>query len=273
MIVESALAALLRRDRIIILAALIAVTLLAWVYVLHLAAAMSDMAGMAGMPDMPGMRMDAGGMLSPVFGRWSAAHFVTMFAMWSVMMIGMMTPSVAPMILLYVQVARRYASTRPFASAGWFAFGYLLAWIGFSLLATVTQWGLEQAALLSPMMTSTSHVFAGVLLLATGIYQWLPIKSSCLARCRAPLSFVMEHGGFQSSAPGSVRLGLQHGLYCVGCCWALMLLLYVGGVMNLLWIGGLMVLVLLEKLVPGARYFAKGSGVAAAALGLWYLLR
>ena len=266
MIVESALAALLRRDRIIILAALIAVTLLAWLYVLHLAAAMSDM------PAMPGMPMDAGGMLSPVFGRWSAVHFVTMLAMWSVMMIGMMTPSVVPMILLYVQVARRHAPTQPFAPAGWFALGYLLAWIGFSLLATVTQWGLEQAALLSPMMTSTSHEFAGVLLIATGAYQWLPIKSSCLARCRAPLSFVMEHGGFQSSASGSVRLGLQHGLYCVGCCWALMLLLYVGGVMNLLWIGGLMVLVLLEKLAPGARYFAKGSGVVAAALGLWYLL-
>jgi predicted metal-binding membrane protein len=264
---DSALAALLRRDRAIVLAALLAVAALAWTDVLHLAHAMSDAAA------MPGMDVDAAGMMSPVFGQWSPGHFMTLFAMWTVMMIGMMTPSVAPMILIYTQVARAQTGARPFASALWFAGGYLLAWGGFSLLATLTQWGLEQLALLSPMMASTSHFFGGLLLIAAGVYQWLPIKYSCLSRCRAPLSFVMEHGGFQARATGSLRLGLQHGLYCIGCCWALMSLLYVGGVMNPLWIAGLMVLVLLEKLLPGWRQLAKASGIAVAALGVWYLLR
>jgi predicted metal-binding membrane protein len=217
------------------------------------------------------MDMSAAGMLSPLFGHWNAQHFITMLSMWTVMMIGMMTPSVAPMILLYAQVARRSAEARPFASALWFAGGYLMAWAGFSLLATVAQWSLEQLTLLSPMMASTSHIFGGLLLIAAGVYQWLPIKYSCLARCRAPLSFVMEHGGFQARAAGSVRLGLQHGLYCIGCCWALMALLFVGGVMNLLWIAALMVFVLLEKLIPGWRYFSRASGLAAVGLGVVYL--
>jgi predicted metal-binding membrane protein len=256
---EAALAALLRRDRAIVLAALIAVTVLAWSDVLHLANAMA------------GMDMDASGLMSPVFGQWTVGHFLTLLAMWTVMMIGMMTPSVAPMILLYVQVARHNAAALPFASAMWFTAGYLMAWAGFSLLATAAQWGLEQLALLSPMMTSTSRIFGGLLLIAAGVYQWLPIKYSCLARCRAPLSFVMEHGGFQAHAIGSVRLGLQHGLYCIGCCWALMALLFAGGVMNLLWIAALMVFVLLEKLIPGWRYFAWASGLAAVGLGSWQL--
>jgi predicted metal-binding membrane protein len=250
---ESALAALLRRDRLIVLAALIGVTALAWSDVLHRARAMSDMAG------MPGMAMD-----------W---HFPAMFAMWTVMMIGMMTPAVAPMILIYTQVARRHTGTTPFSSAFWFVGGYLLAWTGFSLLATLTQWGLQRLALLSPMMASSSHLFGGLLLIAAGLYQWLPIKHACLSRCRAPLSFIMQHGGFQMRASGSLRLGLQHGLYCVGCCWALMALLFVGGVMNLLWIAGLMAFVLLERLLPGWRYFARASGAVAAAYGLWIVLR
>ena len=268
MTADSALAALLRRDRAIVVTALLGVTALAWSDVLHLAKNMSDMAGMA---NMPGMDMSAAGMMSPVFGHWNATHFLTMLSMWTVMMIGMMTPSVAPMILLYAQVARRSTAARPFASALWFAGGYLTAWAGFSLLATVAQWSLEQLTLLSPTMASTSHAFGGLLLIAAGVYQWLPIKYSCLARCRAPLSFVMEHGGFQAHAAGSVRLGLQHGLYCIGCCWALMALLFVGGVMNLLWIAALMVFVLLEKLVPGWRYFSWASGLAAVVLGGLYL--
>ena len=266
MTADSALAAVLRRDRAIVLAALLAVTALAWSYVLWLAHAMSDMAA------MPGMDMGYTGMMSPVFGHWSAQHFAILLAMWTVMMIGMMTPSVAPMMLIYAQVARRHSGTRPFASTLWFAGGYLLAWTAFSLLATCTQWGLEQVALLSAMMTSTSRLFGGLLLIAAGVYQWLPLKYSCLSRCRAPLSFIIEHGGFQPHASGSLRLGVQHGLYCIGCCWALMALLYVGGVMNLLWIAALMVFVLLEKLLPGYRNLARAAGVLAAAAGVWLLL-
>lgn len=253
---DSALAALLRRDRVIVLAALLAITVLAWTRVLQLARSMSAMAA------MPGMTLDA----------WTPGHGATMFAMWTIMMIGMMTPSVTPMILIYAQVARRHTGTMPFASALWFTDGYLLAWTGFSLVATVTQWGLERLAMLSPMMATTNRILGGLLLIAAGAYQWLPVKYACLSRCRSPLSFVMQHGGFQAHALGSVRLGLQHGLYCIGCCWALMALLFVGGVMNLLWIAALMVFVLLEKLVPGYRAVAKASGAAAVALGVWYLV-
>lgn len=268
MTADSALAAFLRRDRVIVVAALGALTAIAWTDLLYLARTMT----MPGMADMPGMKMDASAM-GPAFGQWSSAHFAAMLAMWTVMMIGMMTPSVAPVVLIYAQVARRNAGPRPFASALWFVLGYLLAWSGFALIATTTQWGLERLALLSPMMASASRLFGGTLLIAAGIYQWLPIKYSCLAQCRAPLSFVMGHGGFQPHAAGSVRLGIQHGLYCIGCCWVLMALLFVGGVMNLLWIAALMMFVLLEKLIPGWRYFAKVSGLAAVGLGIRYLLQ
>ena len=265
MIGEVALAALLRRDRAIVLTALLAVTVLAWSDVLHLANTMSGMGGMAGMD------MGPSGTMSPVFGQWSAGHFrhhdgnVDRHDDRHDDSVGGADDSSL--------CAGRKAEHRgdPVCLCrlvrGWLP----LAWTGFSLLATVTQWGLEQLALLSPMMTGTSHIFGGLLLIAAGIYQWLPLKSSCLARCRAPLSFVMEHGGFQAHATGSLRLGLQHGLYCIGCCWALMALRFVGGVMNLVWIAALMVFVLLEKLVPGWRYFSRASGLAAVGMGVWYL--
>jgi predicted metal-binding membrane protein len=121
------------------------------------------------------------------------------------------------------------------------------------------------------MMASASHHLGGALLIAAGVYQWLPIKEACLAQCRAPLSFVQRHGGFQASARGSVRLGLQHGLYCIGCCWALMALLFVGGVMNLLWIAILMLVVLAEKVLPGGRMLARIGGLVAIAAGAWML--
>jgi predicted metal-binding membrane protein len=274
---EAALAALLSKDRAIALVALITLTTIAWAPVLLLAQSMAHMAAMRGMTDMPamtdmpGMHGDPLGMMSRVFGQWSAGHFLAMLSMWTVMMIGMMTPSVAPMILIYTQIARCNAVLRPFASAFWFAGGYLLCWTGFSLLATLTQWGLEQLALLRPMMASASHVFGGLLLILAGIYQWLPIKQACLSQCRAPLTFVMSHGGFRADPAGSVRLGLQHGLYCIGCCWTLMALLFVGGIMNLWWIAALMIFVLLEKLLPASRNFARISGLGAATLGIGYL--
>jgi predicted metal-binding membrane protein len=117
-------------------------------------------------------------------------------------------------------------------------------------------------------MGTASRVFGGALLIVAGIYQWLPIKEACLSQCRAPLSFVQRHGGFQSSVQGSLRLGFLHGMYCIGCCWVLMLLLFVGGVMNLLWIAALMIFVLLEKLLPGGRYFSRAAGLAALAVGI-----
>ena len=205
--------------------------------------------------------------MSAGFGRWSAAQFVAMLLMWSVMMVGMMTPSVAPMILIYTRVAR-HASTRgtPFAPSAWFASGYFVAWIGFALLATVLQWGLERALLLSPITASAGPRLGGVLLIGAGLYQWTPLKNACLAQCQSPLTFIQSHGGFRAEAGASVALGLRHGTYCIGCCWALMILLFVAGVMNLLWIAAIGALVLAEKLVPG-RLFQRVTGVALVVAG------
>ena len=211
---------------------------------------------------------DMSGMMSPDFIPWSAGHFAFMFAMWAVMMIGMMTPSVAPMVLLYEQIARQGAARgTPFAPAGWFAAGYLLAWTAFALVATLLQWLLEWRAVVTPMMAGTGRALGGALLIAAGVYQWLPVKDRCLAQCRAPLSFVQRHGGFKPDARGSVRLGVLHGLYCIGCCWVLMALLFAFGVMNLLWIAGLMLFVLAEKVVPFPRVFTRVTGVIAIAAG------
>src|SRR5208282_2367329 len=144
--------------------------------------------------------------------------------------------------------------------AGWFAAGYLLAWTSFAALATTAQYGLERVALLTPMMASANKWFGAAILFAAGAYQFAPLKDSCLASCRAPLSFVLRHGGFRADAVGSLSLGFRHGLYCIGCCWALMALLFVGGVMNILWIAGLMIFVLVEKIIPAGRYVSRAVG-------------
>jgi predicted metal-binding membrane protein len=249
----------------IVAGALVALTALAWGYTLWLAPQEMD-TGMAG-----GMAMDMPGM-APAFTAWTPAHFLLMFVMWAVMMVGMMTPSAAPMILLYAQVARQATTLgRSFASSGWFAAGYLSAWTLFALAATSAQYGLERAALLSPMTMSASRNLDGLVLIGAGLYQLTPIKSACLAQCRAPLAFVQRHGGFPASAWGSLRLGALHGLYCIGCCWALMALLFVGGVMNPLWIAGIAILVLVEKVVPQGRVVAWLAGFGAIAAGAWLL--
>jgi predicted metal-binding membrane protein len=261
--------ALLRRESDVALAALALITTLSWLWVLHLGARMSLM----DKPGMAGVRMTHLRMLSPDLVPWSPALGGFLFVMWVVMMVAMMTPSVAPMILVYLQVARRAATQgMRFASAGWFFSGYVMAWTLFAALATMAQWALESAAMMTPAMRTASPVIGGAVLIAAGVYQWLPFKYACLSRCRAPLSFIQEHGGFQPQALASVHLGLVHGLYCVGCCWALMALLFVGGIMNLLWIAALMVVVLLEKLLPRVLWLSRGLGVLAILAGVWLIL-
>ena len=264
---DSALEALLRRDRYVVSAALIALTLLAWTYVLWLAATMDMSASHAS--SMPGMDMSNMPGMGPAIKDWSLTDFVFTFAMWTVMMVGMMTPSAAPMILLYARVGRQAAvQGKPFASTGWFAGGYLAAWTAFALVASAAQDLLVRAALLTPMLASTNRIFGGIILLAAGIYQWSPIKEACLTNCRGPLQFIQQHGGFKRDAAGALGLGLRHGLYCIGCCWALMALLFVGGVMNVIWIATLSAVVLLEKIAPGGRFLARGLGLVLVAAGL-----
>src|SRR5262245_48325216 len=263
---DSALETVLRRDRWVVGGAIGIIVALAWGYVLWLANDM-DMGGM----DMSGFRMiPAGiGIMLPANEPWRAIEFAYVFVMWAVMMVGMMAPSAAPMILMYARIGRQgRIAGKPLAATGWFAAGYVLAWIGFSLAATLIQWMLERQALLDPRMASASNTLGAVVLIATGIYQWTPLKDVCLAQCRTPFGFLMRHGGFRGDVPGCLALGLRHGAYCVGCCWVLMALLFVVGVMNVLWIALLALLVLVEKLAPWGRWVARAAGFACIAAGV-----
>ena len=287
---ETVVTEALRRDRAMVVMAILIITVLAWAHILWLVAQMGmaevataataedAMAGMhmpGGSGTMDGMDMGSGvGTVEPVLRPWSIADGALIFSMWAVMMVGMMTPSAAPMALLYAAVGRTAgASGRPLAATGWLVAGYLSAWIAFSLAATGAQWTLTRLALLTPMMESASSIFGGIVLIATGLYQWSPLKDICLRQCQTPLGFLMSRGGFRSDPFAALRLGAEHGAYCVGCCWALMTLLFVGGIMNVLWIAGLMILILLEKVVPMGRLIPRVAGAVIAVGGVFLLFR
>ena len=251
------LEAFLKRDRWFVLAGLAGATALAWAYLVVMAA------------DMDAMAMGAVAM--PAVETWSALDFWLMFVMWTVMMVGMMLPSAAPMILLYAAVSRRQRGRgHVFAPTGVFAAGYLVAWTVFSLAATALQWTLEQMALLSPMMASTSPYLGGGLLVAAGIYQWTPLKHACLQNCRAPAEFLSR--SWRNGTGGAVTMGIHHGIYCVGCCWVLMGLLIVAGVMNLLWVAAITALVLIEKIAPGGYRLARIAGALFVAAGTYIMI-
>ena len=261
---DSRLETVLRRDRWIVGGAIAILVALAWAYVLWLADDM-DMSGM----DMTGFRMiPAGiGIMLPANEPWRAIEFAYVFLMWAVMMVGMMAPSAAPMILMYARVGRQgKAQGKAFAATGWFAAGYLLAWGGFSLAATLLQWVIERAALLDSRMVLASNLLGAGVLIGAGVYQWTPLKDVCLTQCQSPFLFLMRHGGFRDDVRGCLLLGLRHGAYCVGCCWVLMTLLFVVGVMNVLWIALLALLVLLEKVTPIGRWVARGIGGASGGI-------
>ena len=258
----SVIEAAIRRDRLVVLAGLLCLTALAWLYLIAMAAGMS------------GAAMDHGGaaMAMPEIKPWSALDFVLMFLMWAIMMVGMMVPSAAPMILLFARVSRQAREPAgPLAPTSAFVGGYLAAWSGFSLAATGLQWALEQAALLSPMMVVASPVLGAVLLIIAGIYQWTPLKHSCLQHCRSPLYFVVGH--WRRGTGGAFAMGLHHGAYCIGCCWFLMALLFVAGVMNLLWIAAIAAFVLLEKIAPWGPQIGRASGVLLVLAGVALLVQ
>jgi predicted metal-binding membrane protein len=182
-------------------------------------------------------------------------------------------PGLLRLILIYARVGRQAsAQGKPFAATGWFATGYLLTWVGFALIATAAQWALERMALLDPMMVGTSQMFGGIVPIAAGVYQWTPLKDTCLAQCQSPLLFIHRHGGFHRDPSASLALGLRHGAHCVGCCWALMALLFVGGVMNVLWIATIYAFVLIEKIVPVGRLISRVAGVGFVAAGAWLVV-
>jgi predicted metal-binding membrane protein len=197
--------------------------------------------------------------------------FLLVFAMWAVMMAGMMLPSAAPMTLFYATIVRKNGERGTTLPSVWiFGAGYLLVWTAFSLGATALQAMFEHLALASSMLVSTSRWLTGLILVGAGLYQWSPLKDTCLGKCRAPLEFVMTR--WRPGRLGALRMGAAHGLYCIGCCWALMLLLFVGGVMNLMWVAIVAAFVLLEKLLPHGRIVARTAGVALVASGLYVLI-
>ncbi len=254
---------LLRRDRAITGGGLALVIALAWIWLL--AGAGMGMSA-TGMTAMYGIDMD---MPLPV---WSVAYAATLFLMWLIMMIAMMLPSAAPVLLLAAALNRRAGPARsPYGNTAHFAAGYLLAWAGFSAIAVLAQWGLTAAGLLDAMMQATHGRLAGGLLLAAGLWQLTPLKGSCLRQCRSPVSFLTLHR--RPGDWGALRMGLDHGAYCLGCCWLLMALLFVGGVMNLYWIVGLAVYVLGEKLLPGGARLARWAGLMLAIWGMYLLVQ
>lgn len=246
---STAIEAALRRDRRVVALSLLAVVALAWLYLWREAAAMhSHMEmGMSGMPAM------------------DAAGVALVFAMWLVMMAGMMLPSAAPMVLLYGAMVRKHAERGSALPAVWiFVGGYFLVWAAFSVAAALLQALLDHAALLSPMVASSSKPLSAVLLAGAGVYQLTPLKDRCLRNCREPVPFLMTH--WRPGPAGALRMGLEHGAYCVGCCWMLMLLLFAVGVMNLAWVAAIAAFVLVEKLLPGARFTSRFAGAALLVL-------
>lgn len=234
------------------MACLFVIVLLAWLYLFDIAADMEAMS--VAMPDMS---------VKP----WDASYALMIFLMWSIMMVGMMLPSVTPAVLIYQGIVRKAAREGKTIAPTWiFTGGYLLMWILFSVFACAAQWALDSTALLSPMMVSTSGPLGAVLLIGAGIYQWLPIKNVCLRHCRSPIEFISSH--WQADNKGALMMGARHGLYCLGCCWLLMSLLFLGGVMNLLWIALITVFVLVEKLLPYGDLAGKSVGLVMVVLGL-----
>lgn len=245
-------------ERRIILAGLLGVCVLAWSYVLYMGWGMENMDAGADMAIMP--RMVA----------WNSVDLFLVFAMWAIMMVAMMLPSATPMILVFVTInQRRRVRSEPYVHPAVFVTGYISVWAAFSVIATLAQWGLLEARLVSPMMASTSPALGGLLLICAGLYQFTPLKHTCLSKCRSPLSFIMTE--WRSGVRGAFIMGQRHGLYCTGCCWLLMALLFVVGVMNLLWIAALAAAILLEKTLPNARWLSIAIGLVLIGWGIGVL--
>lgn len=242
----SVLTWVLRRERWIVIGGLIAVIGLSWLYLFQHSR----------------MDIQAKGEMAMAMGpmAWSPGHFALILIMWMVMMAAMMLPSAAPAILLYLTITRRRRLKGAAApAAGFFALGYGIVWAVFSLLATTLQWGLDRTLWLSPRVEITSVVMAGTMLIAAGLYQWSPLKHACLRQCQSPLDFLAVR--WREGALGALGTGARHGLFCLGCCWLLMLLLFVGGAMNLFWAAGIALYVLVEKLTPQGRTLSRVAGV------------
>jgi len=242
------------RDHAAILLALIGLAAVSWLYIYLQMSPMDEVA-------MP-----------VAFSPWTAADFALNVAIWWVMMPGMMLPSAAPMILTFATVNRRKRTRgQPFVPTAVFTTGYLTAWGLFGIAATLADWGLEQTALMSPMTQRLTPALGAALIVVAGVYQLTPFKYVCLTHCRSPLAFVLHQ--WRDGQAGALRMGFDHGLYCLGCCWFLMALLFAAGTMSLLWMAAITAFVLAEKLFPAGQRIARVSGLAMIAFGLYLLSR
>ena len=246
-------------DRQVVLAVLVILCLLAWIYLLYMAWGMAHMNVGVDMTIMPRMVS------------WQVGDLALVFAMWTIMMVAMMLPSAAPMFLLFDALSRQLKQPRPRVELVAFGSGYIAVWAAFSLLATLAQWGLLEARLVSPMMEASSPLLGGPLLVAAGVFQFTPFKRGCLAKCRSPFAFLVAE--WRPGLPGAWIMGLRHGLFCLGCCWLVMLLLFVLGVMNVFWIAALAAFVLLEKVLPDARWFSATGGLVFIGWGAVLITR
>jgi predicted metal-binding membrane protein len=257
---------ILRRDRAILIAGLIAITLLAWAYVINLSFQMTDTAMDAN------LSMDTSSTpMMPNVQAWRVEDFLFNLTMWAVMMVAMMTPSATPMILTFAGLNRRRnpnASTSNTATS--FLVGYLIVWFSFSVIATLIQWGFHSVGLLSPELISVTPLIGAILLILAGLYQFTPLKYACLSNCRTPVSFLATE--WRDGTSGALIMGLRHGLYCLGCCWTLMLLLFVTGVMNLLWVALIAGYVLIEKATPAGQRISRVIGLLMIGWGIWLLI-
>jgi predicted metal-binding membrane protein len=204
-------------------------------------------------------------------GPWSAIDVWLTFLMWTVMMIGMMTPSAAPVLLLFAATATARRERGIPVSTLMFGFGYLVVWAGFSACAALAQWGLHEATLLSSAMRTSNPLLGGAILVVAGAYQLTPVKTACLSHCRSPLGFLITN--WRNGAVGAFRIGWRHGVYCLGCCWALMMVLFAVGVMNLTWVAMLACFVLIEKLGPAGLIVSRVAAAMLVVLGLVVMLR
>ena len=237
-------------------AGLVGLAALAWAWVVRIAIHAGPPA--VALAGLPGMNPE----VTPALP-WLAG-------MWAVMMVAMMLPSAAPTILMFGTVTRRrQLEGRPAVPVAVFTLGYLAVWVLYAIVAATAQWRLHRLALLSPSMAAASPALAGGLLIAAGLYQWVPFKGACLSHCRSPFHFFSAE--WREGVGGALAMGMRHGSYCVGCCWLLMALLFVAGVMNLLWVAVLAGFVLLEKLVPRGDWIGRVGGLAMVVWGVWVM--
>ncbi|MDQ3683831.1 MAG: DUF2182 domain-containing protein, partial [Bacteroidota bacterium] len=213
------------------------------------------------------MNMGALFFAMPMTPKWTSTDFILMFLMWLVMMIAMMTPSVAPLILLFTKVNRQRKNQQsPFVNTSYLFMGYFMVWGGFSLAATLLQWLLQQVSWLNPDMIITNKIFGSIILIAAGVFQFTPLKQTCLDFCKSPLEFIYKH--WKEGKKGAIKMGIQNGIYCVGCCWVLMVLLFVSGVMNILWVALIALFVLIEKVSAKSKWISFSAGALLIIYGV-----